>query len=197
LPTYLAAQGRGVWVTDAKGLEDAAATDAHPGNEARHEELSLASKRLAQARAKGEPATPEAPATLLEQLPPLLVLPVLPKGPLAPGGTDERAWTTEVELSEFGVVLSIDVVRRVSLVVIDDSGTTTLAELQITEERYGGLVTDDGDIDFEEKVEGTLLFDLDRGIPFRLEQTTTSSFTAGEQGGDTTRTVRAEFELVP
>jgi hypothetical protein len=194
LSAYLAEHGRGVWVVDAFGRENAKATDAHPDNAARRQLVAGETRRLGDARAQGKSATPDPAPTLLDRIPPMLALPPLPMPPLVPGATDERTTTTEVELPQFDVVLPIETTRRVTLVVIDTSGTMRLAELQITEDRYGGLELEEGDIELEEKSEGTLLFDLDRGVPFRFEQTTTTSFTAGDRGGDTTRIVRTEFE---
>ena len=127
----------------------------------------------------------------------MLALPALPTQPLTQGGMDEQTTTTEIEMPQFDVVLPVESTRRVTLVVVDDSGATRLAELQITEDRYAGYELEEGgDIELDEKIEGTLLFDLDRGVPYRFEQTTTTSFTAGELGSDTTRIVRAEFEPV-
>lgn len=195
---YLAEHGEGVWVLDAKGREDVGATDAHAGNLERRKLLAAEARRLAEARAADEPATPDVAATLLDRLAPMLALPPLPLQPLTPGGIDEQTTTTEVEMPQFDVVLPVESTRRVTLVVIDDSGATRLAELQISEDRYAGYeLAEGGDIELEEKIEGTLLFDLDRGTPFRFEQTTTTSFTAGELGSDTTRIVRAEFEPLP
>ncbi len=195
---YLAEHGKGLWVLDAAGREDVGATDAHPGNLERRKLVAAEAKRLTDARAAGKAASPDVAATLLDRLPPMLALPAVPLQPLTPGGIDEQTTTTEIEMPQFDVVLPVESTRRVTLVVVDASGTHRLAELQITEDRYAGYeLAEGGDIELEEKIEGTLLFDLDRGIPYRFEQTTTTSFTAGELGSDTTRIVRAEFEPVP
>jgi hypothetical protein len=190
----LTRHGKGAWVIDAHGVEDLAATEAHPKNAARRDLLAAETARLAEARDAGAELDPDPAATLLELFPPLLVPPRLPVAALALGKTHEEKTTTELELPAFRLVLPIDTTTKTTLMGVDTSGSSRIAELQLDVMRYGGLdVEEQGTVELEEHVEGTVLFDLDHGVLVRVELTSTQSFTAGERSGDTTTLVRAEF----
>jgi hypothetical protein len=195
LADYLVAHASGAWVIDAHGVEDLAASEAHPGNAARRDLLAAETARLARAREAGNELDPDPAATLLELFPPLLFPPPLPDAALEPGKTHEARATSELELPAFRIVLPIDTTTKTTLIGVDAAGSARIAELQLDISRYGGLdVEDEGTVELEERVEGTLLFDLDHGTLVRVELTSTQSFTAGERSGDTTTLVRAELE---
>ena len=195
--SWLEQRAKGTWLIDRRGLADPIGTDALPGNAPRLEALAKVDARLAERRAAGE-ADPVPPpeAALLKLLPELLEVPRLPGEPLARGASVEYEQTRETALTGTELVVPTQSTLRFTLVNIQEGGGTRLAELSFEGEDWGGLELEDGDVKLANRLEGTMLFDVDRSVPVQLSYTREETLEAGDFGYDTTKIVEVTFERV-
>lgn len=180
---FLLTRGKGVVVSDVHGLTDPAATDADPINAA----------RTAAMDAKAPPAG----VLLLAVLAELLPLPRLPAGPLKEGERAELEEESETVLTVEGqeLVLPTTTVYRYTLRGIDEREGSRVAEVALEVASLAEPAADAAEpaARVEVRSEGTLLFDLDHGVPVSLELSRTESFTVGEATGERTVTLRSRF----
>lgn len=177
----LLAQGRGLEVGDALGLPDPAATDAAAVNQARAE--ALAAK-----------AAPPAGRLVMTVLAEQLRLPRLPAKALRLGETVEVDEESETVVAGTELVLPTTTVHRFTLRRIDDSGASRVAELAI--ELASVAEPEDGatvEARLEARAEGTLLLDVDQGIPVSLELSRTESFRVGTTEGERSLLLRSRY----
>lgn len=183
----LLTRGKGLAIGDAHGVIDIDASEADPINTA----------RLAAMDAKAPPAGVLLMAVLAELLP----LPRLPAGPLRVGERAELEEESETVVMSEGVelVLPTTTVHRFTLRGIEeDQGGTRVAELQlevasVAEPQDAASATTEPAARLESRTEGTLLFDLDAGMPVSLDLTKSETFTVGEATGERSVTLRTRF----
>lgn len=176
----LVEHGRGVVVSDGLGAPDLAATDAAAINVARHDALG----------AKTPPSAVLLMTVLAEQLRPVR----LPTEALRVGETVELEEESETVIADADLVLPTTTVHRFTLRRIDESGASRVAEVAIeiasvAEPMEGSEI----DARLEARTGGTLLFDVDHGIPVSLELTRTESFRVGESEGERTLLLRSHY----
>lgn len=180
---FLLTRGNGVAIGDLHGVVDTAATDADPQNVAR--------------RSAMDAKAPPAGVLLLEVLAEQLLLPRLPAGPLELGERTELEEESEtvVTLEGTELVLPTTTVHRFTLRRIDDRGASRVAEIQLEVASVAEPQGEAGEpaARIEGRSEGTLLFDLDHGVPVSLELSRTESFTVGEATGERSVTLRSRF----
>jgi hypothetical protein len=185
---YLLQHGRGAYLMDRRGDVDEAKSSLLPQNEARNQEIA----RLQKAAAGG--AAPGAGPQILVFMPLVLGLPYLPTEGLTEGKVLTIEDTEDVELQGTGIVLPTETKRTYAYVKTDASGGTRIAELQHTVQASGETQAGDGVIVIETKEEGTLLFDLDRGVPLSYDVTRSETHQMGDTAGESTTVVHATWE---
>lgn len=181
---FLLARGKGVAIGDLHGMIDTDATDADPLNAA----------RLAAMDAKAPPAG----VLLMSVLAELLVLPRLPAGPLRVGEPQELEEESEtvVVAGRAELVLPTTTVHRFTLRGIDEQGGARVAELQLVVASVAepqDPASEPEAARLERRTEGTLLLDLDTGMPLGLDLTHHETFTLGEATGERSVTLRSRF----
>lgn len=192
---YLRRFGTGAWQLSPFGVVDLRATDAHPANARRLAALAEADALVAaRSEAGEEDAHPPAGAALAKLLPELLRVPRLPAEPMRKGATHEIVETHDTALIGTDLVIPTETTLRFSLVRIAGDAGIRLAEIAFDFEDWGGLELAEGDVELKNRTEGTLLFDVDRGVPVSLNYTREESLVAGEISYDTTKIVAANFE---
>ncbi|MCX4243750.1 hypothetical protein OEB96_24165 [Paraliomyxa miuraensis] len=177
--TLLLDHGRGTTVSDAQGIPDLAATDADASNAARDAALDGA---------------PPSGVLLMTVLAEQLRLPRLTTKGLPLGEPVEHAEESETAIAGTDWVLPTTTVHRFTIRRIDDSGAARVAEVAIllasvAEPEEGTEL----DARLETRAEGTLLFDLDHGLPVSLELSRTDSFRVGETEGERSLVMRSTF----
>jgi hypothetical protein len=177
----LLARGKGVAIGTVYGAIDPAATDADPINAAR--------------LAAMDATAPPAGVLLLEVLAELLPLPRLPAGPLAVGERAELAEESETVVVVRGaqLVLPTTTVVRFTLRRIDDHGGTRVAEVLLEEAWLAEPAANAAEpvARLEGRGEGTLLFDLDHGVPVSLALSRTEELVVGETTAERSMTLRS------
>ncbi len=192
---YVRDQGLGAWLMSRRGIVDVRRSDAHPANAKRLAALAEVDQSVAQRRADGEGSVVPPPgAALVKLLPELLVLPRLPSGPLAIGASVESKEVHETALIGTDLVIPTETTVRYTLVNVQPGAGVRLAEVTFEAEDWGGLELEDGDVELSNQTDGTMLFDVDRGVPVNLSFTREESLVAGEISYDTTKIVTATFE---
>lgn len=176
----LVEHGRGVVVSDGLGAPDLAATDAAAINVARHDALGP----------KAPPSAALLMTVLAEQLRPVR----LPTEALRVGEAVELEEESETVIADADLVLPTTTVHRFTLRRIDESGASRVAEVAIEIASVAEPV-EGSEIDarLEARTGGTLLFDVDHGIPVSLELTRTESFRVGESEGERTLLLRSRY----
>lgn len=179
----LLARGKGLAVGDVHGVIDTDATDADPVNAA----------RLAAMDAKAPPAG----VLLMGVLAELLLLPRLPAGPLRVGEPTELEEESETVVVADGaeLVLPTTTVHRFTLRSIEAQGGARVAELQLVVASVAEPQDPAAEpaARLERRTEGTLLFDLDAGMPVSLDLTQNETFAVGEATGERSVTLRSRF----
>lgn len=190
--TFLETHGVGAYLSDLRG--QAEVDPQLPKNVERESKLTAMRQKIADATAAGKPAPIIPGLQMLSYLPPLLQLPTLPEValPLNEPVTVNRE--EETELGETGLVLPFDVEVEYTLVRIEESGGTRLAEMVFEATAIGTQDGPGGQIVIESKQRGTLLFDLGRRIPVSYESTRTETIEMGQFSGETETTLRATWE---
>lgn len=179
----LLTRGKGLAVGDVHGVIDTDATAADPINV----------DRLAAMDAKAPPAGVLLASVLAELVP----LPRLPAGPLRVGERAEVEEESETVVMTEGVelVLPTTTVHRFTLRGIEAQGGARVAELQLevasVAEPHDPAAGPTARL--ESRTEGTLLFDLDAGMPVRWDLTKSETFTVGEATGERSVTLRSRF----
>lgn len=192
---YVKAQGTGAWVMTPHGIVDLDASGAHPANATRRALLAAVDAKVAEAQAGTEELVRPPPgAALLKLLPELLALPHLPREPLAVGGTVEYKENHETVLIGTDLVIPTETTTRYTLIKVESGAGIRLAEVAFESQDWGGLELEEGDVVLQNATEGTMLFDIDRGVPVDLNYTREESLVAGEISYDTTKIVAATFE---
>jgi hypothetical protein len=179
----LLARGKGMVIGDVRGVVDTAATEADAINVARQGALD----------AKAPPSGVLLMTVLAEQI----RLPRLPAQPLRVGEPvelEEESETVVVD-ADAELVLPTTTVHRFTLRRIDEAGASAVAEIAI---EIASVAQPEGEAPeatarVESRTEGTLLFDLDQGIPVSLELTRTESFEVGEATAERSLRVRSQF----
>ncbi|MBV1860169.1 MAG: hypothetical protein KUG77_17280 [Nannocystaceae bacterium] len=190
--TFLENHGFGAYLSDLRG--QAEVDPLLPKNVERESKLAAIRQQIADATAAGEPAPIIPGLQMLSYLPPLLQLPTLPEEALPLNEPVTVLRQEETELGETGLVLPFDVEVEYTLVRIEDSGGTRLAELVFEATAVGRQEGPGGEIVIESKQHGTLLFDLTRRIPVSYESTRTETIQMGQFSGETETTLRATWE---
>lgn len=190
--TFLETHGFGAYLSDLRG--QAEVDPQLPKNVERESKLAAMRQKIVDATVAGKPAPIIPGLQVLSYLPPLLQLPTLPEVglPLNEPVTVNRE--EETELGETGLVLPFDVEARYTLVRIEESGGTRLAEMVFETNSTGTQDGPGGEIVIESKQRGTLLFDLGRRIPVSYELTRTETIEMGQFSGETETTLRATWE---
>lgn len=179
---YLVEKGKGAYLTDLRGESDGEASEALPENaESRAEAEKVQQEMQSQAAAGKQPELPVGPI-VLQFLPRAFQLPTLPEQPLEVGKAVTIEKSEEEVLGQTGIVLPLDIETTYTLVKIDDSGGSRIAEIQHTGEAGGATETQMGMITLAASYEGTLLFDLDTQVPVSYERQSTESFELGQLG---------------
>jgi hypothetical protein len=180
----LLARGKGLSVGDVRGVVDTAATDADPINVARLDAVDA--------------KVPPAGVLLMEVLAEQLRLPRLPAKPLRVGERVELEEESETVLlvnTGAELVLPTTTVHRFTLRSIDEQGGSRVASVQL---EVASVAEPQGEAAepaarLESRTEGTLLFDLDQGVPVSLDLSRTETFAVGEATGERSVTLRSRF----
>ncbi len=189
---FLETHGIGAYLSDLRG--QAEVDPALPQNVEREEKLVAMRQRIADATAAGKPAPIIPGLQMLSYLPPLLQLPTLPEEALPLNEPVIVRRDEETELGDTGLVLPFDVEVKYTLVRIDDSGASRLAEMVFEGTASGSQEGPGGEIVIESKQSGSLLFDLTKRIPVSYESSRTESIEMGQFSGETETTLRASWE---
>lgn len=190
--SFLEAHGVGAYLSDLRGqAED---DPELPQNVQREAELAQMRQQIADATAAGEPPPILPGLQMLSYLPPLLQLPSLPEAPLPLNEPVTVSRQEETELGDTGLVIPFDVEVKYTLVRIDDSGGSRLAEMVFVATAIGSQEGPGGEIVIESEQRGSLLFDLGKKIPVSYESTRTETIEMGQFSGETETTLRSSWE---
>lgn len=190
--TFLETHGFGAYLSDLRG--QAEADPQLPRNVERESTLAAMRQEIADATAAGRAAPIVPGLQMLSYLPPLLQLPTLPEQPLPLNEPVTVTREEETELGETGLVLPFDVEAKYTLVRIEESEGSRLAEMVFEATAIGTQEGPGGEIVIESKQRGTLLFDLGRRVPVSYESTRTETIEMGQFSGETETTLRATWE---
>ncbi len=188
-------ESQGVAITDLHGLVDPTATDADPTNVARHEAV-----------ARG----PVAAGLVMHVLAAHLSLPRVPASDLKLDAPAEIEEESETALGgETDLVMPTTTVYRYTLRGIETIDGARVAEIEvvIASVAQPDLEVDNPDAENPEpppedaepaaelksESNGTLMFDLDHGVPVSLELTHTESIRVGEQESEQSVQVRSTY----
>lgn len=189
---FLVEFGRGAYLSDLRGQAEEDPT--LPENTGREAKLAALREELEAAAAAGN-AAPVAPGLqMLSYLPPMLQLPSLPEEPLPLGEAVNVHREEETELGDTGVLLPFDVEMAYTLVSIDDSGGTRIAEMSFEGSAIGATDGPGGEVVVESRQRGTLLFNLDEQIPVSYESLRTETIEMGQFSAETETTIRSTWE---
>ncbi len=189
---FLQEHGSGAYLSDLRGQAEDDPT--LPQNVERESKLESMRAEIDKATAEGKPAPVMPGLQMLSYLPPLLQLPSLPEEalPLGEPVTVERE--EETELGDTGIVLPFDVSVTYTLVRIDDSGNSRIAEMAFEGSAVGSQEGPGGPITIESLQKGSLLFDLDAKVPVAYEATRSETIEMGQFSGETETILRAAWE---
>lgn len=193
----LTLHGQGVIVGDRYGLTDTAATNADPTNAARKAALA----------GPADAAPPTGPV-LLDVLGDQLRLPRLPPRPLERGTPVEVVEESETVLVDFDLVLPTTTVHRFTLRRVEVIDGVRVADVEVVIASVAQLDADpnaddddatpvEADAELRTQSEGTLMFDVDHGLPQSLELTHTETLRVGDQELEQSYQVRSTFSIAP
>lgn len=185
----LLAEGKGAFLVDAKGKLDQVATDKLAENTARRERLV---KLDADAEANGGDASGGAGLRMLAMTDTLVTFPDLPEAALAVGKPVVVEAEEEAQMS--GIVLPSETETTYTLVKIDDSGSSRIAEIQIEGVTSGAAEVPGGMLTVDVTTEGTMLFDIEGGFPVRYQLTRSQTFTFAKNTVESTIILEATFD---
>lgn len=189
---FLETHGVGAYLSDLRGqAED---DPELPQNVQRESKLTQMRQQIADATAAGEPPPILPGLQMLSYLPPLLQLPSLPEEPLPLNEPVTVSRQEETELGDTGLVIPFDVEVKYTLVRIDDSDGTRLAEMVFEASAIGSQEGPGGEIVIESQQRGSLLFDLGKKIPVSYESTRNETLEMGQFSGETETTLRSTWE---
>lgn len=186
--------GKGIAIGNTRGLLDTTATEADPLNVAR-----------AEAMRGDEAASSMAGIMLMTALSELVRLPRLPDTALEPGKPVELAEESETIITDAELVLPTTTVHRFTLRKVETLAGALVAELELRiasvaqPELDPEALADQASADEEpaaqldSRTEGTLVFDLDRGLPLSLELSRTDVLRIGKQEVEQTLQVHASY----
>ncbi len=185
---FLVAEAKGAFLIDELGKLDEKASEGLPENavrRARFEKLEADAKA-----AGGEPKT-SAGVKILALADSMVALPDVPKAGLVVG---KPVTIEEEEDSEMGgIVLPSETETTYTLVKIDASGGARIAELQIEAVTSGAAEVPGGMLTVDMTTEGSMLFDIDAGLPVSYELTRSQSFAFGDRTFESTILIAASF----
>ncbi|MCA9649365.1 MAG: hypothetical protein KC501_05620 [Myxococcales bacterium] len=161
---------------------------------------------LADDRGVSDPDSPEPLATegessraaglLLTAVGEQLRLPRLPEAPLRLDTPVEQEEESETVLTDAGEVLPTTTVRRYTLRSVKEGVAEVAVELATVAERVPAedepAPAEDA-LRMETRAEGTLLFDLERGLPVSLELSRSEHFELGDQEVERSLLVRSRY----
>ena len=189
---FLETHGVGAYLSDLRGqAED---DPELPQNLQRESKLAEMRQTIADATAAGQPPPIIPGLQMLSYLPPLLQLPSLPEDALPLNEPVTVSRQEETELGDTGLVIPFDVEVKYTLVRIDDSGGTRLAEMVFEATAIGSQEGPGGEIVIQSEQRGSLLFDLGKKIPVSYESTRTETIEMGQYSGETETTLRSTWE---
>jgi|GEM_PF-2105378 len=189
---FLEQHGIGAYLSDLRG--QAEVDPELSQNVERESKLAAMRQQIADATAAGQPAPILPGLQMLSYLPPLLQLPTLPEEALPLNEPVVVRREEETELGTTGLVLPFDVEVKYTLVRIDASGGSRLAEMVFEASASGSQDGPGGEIVIESLQKGSLLFDLSRKIPVSYESTRTETIEMGQFSGETETTIRTSWE---
>ena len=190
--TFLETHGVGAYLSDLRGqAED---DPELPLNLERESKLTQMREEIAKATAAGKSAPIVPGLQMLSYLPPLLQLPTLPEEALPLNEPVIVRREEETELGDTGLVLPFDVEVKYTLVRIDASGGSRLAEMVFEATASGRQEGPGGEIVIESEQRGSLLFDLEKQVPVSYESVRTETIEMGQFSGETETTLRASWE---
>ncbi len=194
----LLTHGKGTTIGDAHGLLDPGATDAAASNKARAQALI------------GPPnqAPPAAGVLLMTLLEQQLQLPRLPAQPLRPDEPVELEEESETVLADSDLVLPTTTVLRFTLRGVEAG----VAEVAVERASVAQPDVAPLDVDAEpqdpqseqarepavrlvSRIAGTLLFDVQQGIPVSLSLSGTETIQIGDQEGERSLSVRSAYRI--
>ncbi|MCH9685945.1 MAG: hypothetical protein K0V04_31210 [Deltaproteobacteria bacterium] len=186
--TLLMDHGQGSTVSDVHGQLDALATSAAAPNAARERALS------------GEDGAPPSPigVLLMTALEEQLRLPRLPTQALALDQPVEIEEESETVLADAELVLPTTTVLRFTLRSVDDAGIASVAvELaSVAQPDTDPDAEDSGPrVRLETRSEGTLLFDVQQGIPVSLALTRNELIQLGERQGERSLNSNSQYRI--
>jgi hypothetical protein len=203
--TTLVEKGNGAWVMDLRGEADKEATKALPVNAKKREEQERKKKEREEKKKKGKDGdkgedggpTPEPGEQLLAYMEGIFQLPHLPEKNMEVGKPLVIEEEEEAPLGGEdggGPVLPIESETIYTLIKVDDSGDKRIAEYQVEVEASGATEFQGGMLVVDVSREATVLFNIDDGVPVRVEVTSTQAFSMGDQGSEFTTIIESDFE---
>ncbi len=188
---FLVAEGKGAFLVDALGKLDDKGTEALAENAARRDRFK---KLEADAKASGKEPKTSAGENILAMADGMVALPDLPSQGLSVGKSVTVEDEDEAQIG--GIVLPSETETKYTLVKIDESGGQRIAELQIEAVTSGAAEMGQGMLSVDMTTEGTMLFDIDAGIPVSYKLTRSQSFAFGPNTFETMTILEAAFELI-
>lgn len=184
--------GKGAFVIDAHGEVDDEAATSLEENRARKEKFEAMTKAASEAAKAGKQVKPPAGAQVLGMADAMLKLPGLPTKGLTPGKTTVIEDKDEAALGP--MKLPTESETKYTLVKIDDAGGKRIAEIQIEGVTSGALEVQGQMVTVDMSSEGTMLFDIDAGVPVSYQFTTSQAFAFGDQTFETTILSKGTYE---
>lgn len=184
---FLTTHGTGAFVVDATGRLDERATESLPSNAARRKRLEPLALPAGAA-----PAPASGALRLLALAERMVELPELPVARLAVGASVIVDRDEDAEVG--GIVLPTATATEYTLVKIDRSGNTRVAELQIQAVTRGATDTPDGKLMVTIDGVGLLLFDVDAGVPVRWQLKRTQTVELGPKGFESTVILESNYD---
>lgn len=185
------AEAKGAFLVDARGRLDEAATEALAENAAKRERFE---KLEAEATASGGEPKGSASMRILAMADSMVTLPDLPEAGLVVGKPVVVEEEEDITIS--GTVLPSESETKYTLVKIDESGSSRIAEIEIEVVTGGAAELPGGMITVEATTEGTMLFDIDGGFPVRYQITRSHTVAFGDNSLDSTTMIEATFDRV-
>lgn len=188
---FLVAEGKGAFLVDPLGKLDEKGTEGLAENAARRERFK---KLEEEAKASGGQAQTSSGVKILALADSMVTLPDLPADGLAVGKSVTVEEEEEAQMG--GIVMPSETETKYTLVKIDDSGGTRIAELQIDAVTSGATEVPGGMLSVDMTTEGSMLFDIDAGMPVSYKLTRSQSFAFGENTFESTIMLEASFSAI-
>jgi hypothetical protein len=185
---FLVAEGKGAFLVDTLGKLDEKGTEGLAENTARRERFK---KLEEEAKAAGGQPKTSSGVKILALADSMVTLPDLPADGLSVGKSVTVEEEEEAQMG--GIMLPSETETKYTLVKIDDSGGTRIAELQIEAVTSGATEVPGGMLTVDMETEGTMLFDIDAGMPVSYKLQRSQSFAFGENTFESTIMLEASF----